>query len=58
MMAAKCRVNVGGVCYHTVEVEKRGVILVAGNYAPALWLLHRSLSLYLPGRADFSPEPV
>jgi hypothetical protein len=37
-------VQVGGVRYHTVEVKKNGVVLVAIDYAPALGLPHRSLS--------------
>src|SRR5262249_32634411 len=39
------RVQVGGVGYHTVEVKKDGVIFFAGDYAPALGLSHRSLSV-------------
>jgi hypothetical protein len=38
--------QVGGVRYHTVEVKKDGVVLVAIDYAPALGLPHESLSSY------------
>src|SRR5262249_4114112 len=40
------RVEAGGVRYHTVEVEKDGVVLVAGDHAPAVGLPHRTLSCY------------
>src|SRR5262249_31162861 len=39
------RVEAGGVRYHTVEVEKDGVVLVARDHAPAVGL-HRPLSCY------------
>src|SRR5215468_7608999 len=39
------RVEVGGVRYHTVEVKKDGLVLVAGDHAPADGL-HRPLSCY------------
>src|SRR5262249_59564906 len=40
------RVEAGGVRYHTVEVEKHGVVLVARDHAPAVGLLHQTLSCY------------
>src|SRR5262249_13729407 len=40
------RVEAGGVRYDTVEVEKHGVVLVAGDHALAVGLPHRTLSCY------------
>src|SRR5262245_34938553 len=40
------RVEAGGVRYHTVEVEKDRVVLVAGDHPPAVGLPHRTLSCY------------
>src|SRR5262245_22771837 len=46
-------VEVSGVRYHTVEVKEDGVVLVAGDHAPAVGLLHRPLSCYQ--RTSFLP---
>src|SRR6516162_9721489 len=61
------RVNVGGVCYHAVEVKKDGIVLVAAD-ALAIRLPHGSLSLLFqllicpiltrPGRGEARSKSV
>ena len=49
-----CSVDVGGVRYHPVEIEKDGVVSLSSNHRPDLGLLHRSLPIeFHCGNASF-----